>query len=73
MAQVFEGAEPWTDINHVVTRIAGRFYDITGEVDITGGLPYHVMSRSEIENQAPHRAGGRIQFAALSADAVVSG
>lgn len=32
LALVFPGAEPWSDHDHVITLIGGRFYDIRGEV-----------------------------------------
>jgi hypothetical protein len=44
LAQVFKDAQAWTDGNHVVTRIAGRFYDISGEVS---GVGFHPMSEDE--------------------------
>ena len=32
LKKVFQDAEPYFDENHVITKIEGRFYDITGEV-----------------------------------------
>lgn len=32
LKQVFPTAHPYWDLNHVLTRIDGKFYDITGEV-----------------------------------------
>lgn len=54
LAQVFEGAEPWTDVNHVITKIDGRFYDITGEADPRG---YRPMNEDDHRLQATHRYG----------------
>lgn len=32
LKEVFPSAKPYYDMDHVVTKINGRFYDITGEV-----------------------------------------
>lgn len=32
LKEVFPEAEPYYDMDHVITKIDGRFYDITGEV-----------------------------------------
>jgi hypothetical protein len=37
---VFPEAVPYYDCNHIVTRIGDHFYDITGEVDDSGFLPF---------------------------------
>ena len=29
---IFPEAEPWYDADHVITKIGGKFYDITGEI-----------------------------------------
>ena len=37
---VYPGAKAWYDMNHVITEIDGRFYDITGQVKKGGHLPF---------------------------------
>lgn len=32
LKEVFPDAEPWYDNEHIVTKIDGKFYDITGEI-----------------------------------------
>ena len=32
LKEVFPDAEPWYDNEHIVTKIGGKFYDITGEI-----------------------------------------
>ena len=38
LKEVWPDAEAWTNIDHVITKIDGTFYDIRGEVDPTGYL-----------------------------------
>lgn len=32
LKQVFAGAEPYYDMDHIITKIGDKYYDITGEV-----------------------------------------
>jgi len=32
LKQIFPSAEPYFDLDHVLTKVDGKFYDITGEV-----------------------------------------
>ena len=36
LKEVWPDAEAWTNVDHVITKIDGRFYDIRGEVASTG-------------------------------------
>lgn len=38
LKEVWPDAEAWTNVDHVITKIDGRFYDIRGEVEPTGYL-----------------------------------
>ncbi len=33
-------AKPWTNVDHIITEIDGKFYDITGSVNNKGYTPY---------------------------------
>lgn len=44
LKEVFPKAEAWYDGEHVVTKIDGKFYDITGEV----GMPNSASSYSRL-------------------------
>lgn len=41
LKSVFPGAIAYFDLNHVITKIDGKYYDITGEVTNTGHLPMY--------------------------------
>ena len=38
LKQVFPDAEPYYDLDHIVTKIGDKFYDITGEVKRSYGM-----------------------------------
>lgn len=38
LKEVFPEAEPYYDLDHIITKIDGKFYDITGEVKLGGGM-----------------------------------
>lgn len=40
LKQVFPNAKPWFNIDHIITEIDGKFYDITGSVSNKGYAPY---------------------------------
>lgn len=56
----FNGCTPYSDINHVITKIEGRYYDITGEAQRTD--KHRPMSARDRESQAPCRADGVLHF-----------
>lgn len=38
---IYPEAQPWFNINHVISKIDNKFYDVTGEVkDVDNYLPY---------------------------------
>lgn len=43
LRSVFPEAEPYFNIDHVITRIGNRYYDITGSVNPSGYRPYHTF------------------------------
>ena len=50
LKEVWPDAEAWTNVNHVITKIDGRFYDIRGEVASTGYTP--MMNEPAMYNRA---------------------
>ena len=51
LKEVFPDAEPWFDNDHVVTKIDGHFYDITGEVrqDIINMVKYERLPSYQLK------------------------
>jgi hypothetical protein len=42
LRSIFPEAKPYYNVDHIITEIDGKYYDITGQVfDIKGFLPYH--------------------------------
>lgn len=40
---VYPQAQPWFNIDHIITEIDGKFYDITGVVSNEGYMPFTQM------------------------------
>jgi hypothetical protein len=51
---VFPGAVPLYDGNHVVTRIDGKLYDISGEVDPASGLGHSYIPMEDWQLESAH-------------------
>lgn len=50
LKEIYPQAEPWYDSEHVITKIEGRFYDVTGEVE--KGSHYLLTTEPRIYNEA---------------------
>ena len=38
LKEVFPTAKPWYDMDHMITEIDGKYYDITGEVQLNSNM-----------------------------------
>lgn len=51
---VFPAAEPWYNVDHVITEVGGNYYDITGKVDKTDHyfmLDHYQIEYGRVKNQ----------------------